>query len=88
MSTQDSGLATPLEFLQAVYCNENIPLPVRLRAAIEAAPYVHLKLSATAFIAAGGDFAERLEKALERSRAVRNAVVIDHAPTPHERRQE
>ena len=81
MSTQDSEppAPTPLEFLQAVYCNENIPLPVRMRAAIEAAPYLHPKLSATAFIAAGGDFAERLERALERSGAVRNAVVIDHA---------
>jgi hypothetical protein len=41
---------------------------IRLRAAIEAAPYVHPKLSATAIIQ-GGDFAERLERAVARSRA-------------------
>jgi hypothetical protein len=41
---------------------------VRLRAAIEAAPYVHPKLSATASVIVGGDFAERLEQAIERTR--------------------
>jgi len=39
---------TPLDFLKAVYLNEGLPLSVRMKAAIEAAPYVHPKLSATA----------------------------------------
>jgi hypothetical protein len=34
---------TPLDFLKAVYCNADLPLSVRLRPAIEAAPYVHPK---------------------------------------------
>ena len=65
---------TPLEFLEAVYTNEDVPLPVRLRAAIEAAPYVHPKLSATALLV-GGDFADRLDRAIERSRRI-----VDHNP--------
>ena len=59
---------TPLDFLTAVYTNADLPLSVRLRAAIEAAPYVHPKLSATAFVPMGEQFAMRLEKAVERSR--------------------
>ena len=39
---------TPLDFLTAVYLNEQLPLSVRMRAAIEAAPYRHPKLTATA----------------------------------------
>jgi hypothetical protein len=52
--------ATPLGFLRAVYSNNDLPISMRMRAAIEPAPYVHPKLSATAFIAES-DFAERLE---------------------------
>jgi hypothetical protein len=36
MSEPDDG--TPLQFLQAVYCNEGVPLPVRMRAAVECLP--------------------------------------------------
>jgi hypothetical protein len=57
---------TPLDFLKAVYLNESLPLPVRLRAAIEAAPYFHPKLSATAILAQA-DFAAQLERAIARS---------------------
>jgi hypothetical protein len=38
----------------------------RLRAAIEAAQFVHPKLAVTATVS-GGDFAERLERAMRRS---------------------
>ena len=55
----------PLDFLRAIYLDESVPLSVRMRAAIEAAPYVHPKLSATALI--GDDFADRLERAILRS---------------------
>jgi hypothetical protein len=47
--------------------NEALPLTVRMRAATEAAPYVHPKLSATAVFPAGEDFATRLERAIARS---------------------
>jgi hypothetical protein len=67
---------TPLEFLEAVYCNEGVPLQARLKAAIEAAQYVHPKLAVTATIS-GGDFADQLERAIERSRR----VVIEAKPT-------
>lgn len=75
--------ATPLEFLEAVYQDENLPLNVRLRAAVEAAPYVHPKLSATAIVHEDGSFAERLERAVERSRKV-----IDHVPAQLEAKPE
>jgi hypothetical protein len=60
-------LLSPLEFLQAVYSNEGLPLSARLKAAIEAAQYVHPKLAVTATVNAG-DFADQLERAVERSR--------------------
>jgi len=68
---------TPLDFLTAIYCNADLPLSVRLRAAIEAAPYVHPKLSATAIIPGGGDFAERLKRCIARSRELK---LIEHIP--------
>ena len=53
---------TPLEFLEAVYSNEKLPLTVRMRAAIEAAPYKHPKLSAAAIgHFEGKTFAEALD---------------------------
>jgi len=69
---------TPLDFLRAVYCNKNIPLPVRMRAAIEAAPYVHATYKATALIVGGEDFAARLERAVARSRG--ELKIIGHNP--------
>jgi hypothetical protein len=61
---------TPLDFLEAVYCNPNLPLATRLRAAIEASPYKHPKLSATAIATMDGkSFAETLERAIERSKS-------------------
>jgi hypothetical protein len=45
---------TPLEFLHAVDLNDTLPLAVRMRAAIEAAPYVHPKLAAHSLGTDGG----------------------------------
>jgi len=53
---------TPLDFLEAVYLNylnPNLPLPTRMRAAIEAAPYKHPKQSAVAIAHYGPSFARR-----------------------------
>ena len=59
---------TPLEFLEAVYRDEELPLSVRMRAAIEAAPYRHHKLTAMAVgHFEGNDFASALERAIIRS---------------------
>jgi len=61
-----SNKHTSLDFLQAVYLNETLPLPVRSRAAIEAAPYEHPKLTAVAVgHLTGEDFYNRLERAIE-----------------------
>ena len=57
---------TPLDFLRAVYLNAELPLSVRMKAAIEAAPYVHPKLSATAVIDPV-EFSKSLDKAIQRS---------------------
>jgi hypothetical protein len=57
---------TPLDFLKAVYLDPDLPLSVRMRAATEAAPYCHPKLSASALIDPL-EFAQRLDRAVERS---------------------
>lgn len=87
--------ATPLDFLQAVYCNAALPLHTRMKAAVEAAPYVHPKLSATAVLQ-GGDFAMRLEAAIKRSKTVVEvsavaqiegpASALEHQSAPSDRR--
>ena len=56
----------PVEFLQAIYRDHRQPMNRRMRAAIEAAPYVHPKLAATVLLN-GEDFAQRLDKAIARS---------------------
>jgi hypothetical protein len=66
--------ATPLDFLQAIYRSADQPMPRRLRAAMEAAQFVHPKLAVTASLN-GGDFADQMEKAFSRS-----AKVIEHQP--------
>ena len=38
-----SSEPTPLDFLRAVYLNDQLPLSVRMRAAEAAAPYCHPK---------------------------------------------
>jgi hypothetical protein len=73
---------TSLEFLQAVYLNEQLPLSVRMRAAIEAAPYEHPKLSAVGFGVINSDtFAARLDRAIaasERAKLIEgHAMAVD-----------
>jgi hypothetical protein len=94
-TTFDDGLvpkgilkATPLEFLQAVYCNEGLPISVRMRAAIEAAPFIHPKLSVSAQLNSD-DFADRLTRAVNRSSRVMKMIdppkIIDQSPPPDRR---
>jgi hypothetical protein len=59
--------ASPLDFLTAIYRDPRQPMPRRMRAAIEAAPFFHPKLAVNANISGGEDFASRLERAIERS---------------------
>jgi hypothetical protein len=74
-----SSEPTPLDFLRAVYLNDQLPLSVRMRAAEAAAPYCHPKLTATAFLNDSEAFAERLERALNRS----GVRVINHRADEH-----
>jgi hypothetical protein len=67
-----SDRPTPLEFLEEVYLNEQLPLTVRMRAAIEAAPYRHSKKPSRLEIA--DDFGTKLERAI---RASNRALLIE-----------
>jgi hypothetical protein len=71
--------ATPLEFLEAVYMNPDLPLGTRLRAATEAAKYVHPRLMAVANYNNGEDFAEVLE-ARRLARAKIEGMKVIEAP--------
>jgi hypothetical protein len=57
---------SPVEFWMAIYRDPRQPMNRRMRAAIEAAPYAHPKLSATAILS-DEDFVQRLERAILRS---------------------
>lgn len=57
--------ATPADFLRAVYTDASVPLPLRIRAAVECAPYVHPKLSAIFDV--GRAMGRKLEEAIARS---------------------
>jgi hypothetical protein len=61
--------ATSLTLLQKIYRSSAIPLMTRMRAAIAAIPFEHPKLAVTATVEAG-DFADQLERAIDRSRRV------------------
>jgi hypothetical protein len=80
---------TSLDFLQACYRNPSLPLTTRMRAAIAALQFEHPKLGVSV-VMDGGDFAERLEQAIERSSSVQaierssRAKVIEHSPAVEE----
>jgi hypothetical protein len=57
--------ASPADFLRAVYTDPGVPLPLRIRAAVECAPYFHPKLAAT--FAFGPRLGRDLEEAIARS---------------------
>jgi hypothetical protein len=74
---------TPLEFFQAVYQHDKLPLSVRMRAAENAAQYMHAKLTAVAVGNLEGGFASLLDKAIARSsRPLKliEATPVDAAP--------
>jgi hypothetical protein len=70
-----------LDFLKAVYSNAEIPLHIRLRAAIAAAPYEQPKLGFTVVAQVNGDFAQQLELAHIRSASVRRVIEAEPLKT-------
>ena len=58
---------TSLDLLRAIYRRVDLPLSTRMRAATAALPHEHPKLAVTTVVNAG-DFADQLERAVERSR--------------------
>ena len=62
----------PRSFLEAVYMNDDLPLSVRMRAAIEIMPYVHPKLAVTAVVSEQS-FAEILERRLRHMKQIEAA---------------
>jgi hypothetical protein len=59
-----------LEFLQGVYCNDQLPLVTRMRAAIAALPFESPKLAVTAQVSEQ-DFATLLDQRLKRMDAMK-----------------
>jgi hypothetical protein len=60
----------PLAFLKAVYLNADLPLSVRMRAAIEVLPFTHPKLAVTAQITEN-DFAVLLDRRIKHMEAMK-----------------
>jgi hypothetical protein len=80
---------TSLELLQSVYRDRTLPLNVRVRCAVEAAPYKNPRVSAVAVTnMTGKSFAEQLERAILRSQspdvinrpASPAPITIEHSP--------
>jgi len=67
----------PLTFLKAVYMNVELPLSVRMRAAIELLPFTHPKLAVTEVVSEQ-DFATVLDRRLKRIEEIK---LIEAKPT-------
>ena len=68
--------ADPLTFLKAVYMNAELPLSVRMRAAIELLPFTHPKLAVTAVVS-DNDIATLRDRRLKRiAEAKANATKV------------
>ncbi len=71
----------PLNFLKAVYMNADLPLSVRMRAAIELMPYTYAKLAVVAQVSEQG-LAELLDRRLKRVRMMETNARMIEGPRP------
>ena len=71
----------PLDFLKAVYMNAELPLSVRMRAAIELLPFTHPKLAVVAQVTEN-DIATLLDNRLKR---IEQMKLIEATPTNGEK---
>jgi hypothetical protein len=69
---------TSLKFLQTIYRNPEVPLPVRMRAAALSLPFESPKLAVIATLNAG-DFADQLDRAVQASRKIIEAKPLIEA---------
>jgi hypothetical protein len=74
MSLEEEGEHGALDLLQEVYRNPEVPLSVRMRAAMAALPFEMPKLAVTTNVPWSESFAEALDRALVRSQV----KVIEH----------
>jgi hypothetical protein len=64
-----------LTFLKGIYMNDELPLSVRMRAAVEVLPFTHPKLAVTAQVNEG-DLAELPDRRLKRM----EEKLLEHRP--------
>ena len=82
MSLEEEGV-TSLKFLQTIYRNPEVPLPVRMKAAAIAIEYELPRLAVTATVNAG-DFAVQLDRAVQRSQMIQAKPMIEANATTSE----
>ena len=71
----------PLDFIKAVYMNAELPLSVRIRAAIELLPFTHPKLAVVAQVTEN-DIATLLDRRLKRIEQMEMKVIEAKAVPP------
>jgi hypothetical protein len=69
----------PLSFLKAVYMDANLPLSVRMRAAIEVLPFTHPKRAVTAVVSEG-NFADLLDRRIAKLQQMEQQKLIEAKP--------